>query len=117
MNARGDSRLRKDKNVKTSTSALQKFSPDKPHLTNLTVRSQNPHRKDQTDKIHKSPDAGKKSPGGFCDTANTSFKKSPGKDEVKVWGLIFYYFFEMILSSISFIDSWRSEFLSCANLE
>jgi hypothetical protein len=102
MNARGDSRLRKDKNVKTSTSALQKFSPDKPHLTNLTVRSQNPHRKDQTDKIHKSPDAG---------------KKSPGKDEVKVWGLIFYYFFEMILSSISFIDSWRSEFLSCANLE
>jgi hypothetical protein len=101
MNARGESRLRKDKTVKSSTSASQKFSPDKPHLTNLTVRSQNPHRKDQTDKIHKSPDAGKKSPGGFCDTANTSFKKSPGRDDAKVWWLIFYYFFEMSCDRLS----------------
>lgn len=82
MNARSEYRLRKDKNIKVPS--LQKFSPDKPPLTNLTIRNQNPHRKDQTDKFHKSPDAGKKSPGGFNDTANNSFKKSPGKDDVTV---------------------------------
>lgn len=96
INARGESRLRKDKNVKSS--ALQKFSPDKPHMTNLTIRSQ---RKDQADKCHKSPDPGKKSPGGFNDTANTSFKKSPGKDDVKVLRRIFYLYFKLCYKHLS----------------
>lgn len=93
VNARSESRLRKEKNAKTSTA--QKLSPDKPHLTHLTIKSQNPHRRDQTDKFHKSPDAGKKSPGGYSDAEFNSTKKSPAKDDVKVQVRNFEYFVEV----------------------